>query len=309
MDSIPTVAVFLATYQGEAYLEAQLDSFFSQDFAQWRVWASDDGSTDRTLPILKKYQAIWGQDKLCIQSGPRKGVTANFLHLTCDERIQADYYAYADQDDIWDPDKLTRAIAWLTTVSKDIPALYCARTRLVDAHNHEIGFSPLFKRPPSFVNSLIQCAGGGNTMVFNDAARQLLQAAGNDSDILAHDWHAYMVVSGCGGQVFYDPIPSIRYRQHGANIIGMSTGWKARLQRVQRLVKGEFRGWSDNNIRVLQRMRSRLMPENRATLDRFAVARGRWLIPRLMQLKSLGLYRQTRFGNIGLVVAVILNRL
>ena len=61
--------------------------------------------------------------------------------------IDADYFAYADQDDVWEADKLERAVAWLQTVSENVPALYGSRTLLVDARNQHIGYSPLFERP------------------------------------------------------------------------------------------------------------------------------------------------------------------
>jgi len=86
---------------------------------------------------------------------PAEGFVANFLSLTCKASIEADYYAYSDQDDVWESDKLERAVRWLQTVPENIPALYCSRTRLVDAENNEIGLSPLFSKPPSFANALI----------------------------------------------------------------------------------------------------------------------------------------------------------
>ncbi len=83
-------------------------------------------------------------------SGPAEGFAANFVSLTCNDTIQADFYAYSDQDDIWEADKLARSVQWLQTLPADVPGLYCSRTRLVDADNHEIGFSPLFFQTSQF---------------------------------------------------------------------------------------------------------------------------------------------------------------
>lgn len=99
------VAILLATYQGQHYLAEQLDSFARQTHQNWEVWASDDGSSDDTHAILKHYEKHWPFGRLSIHNGPEEGFVANFLSLTCKASISADYYAYADQDDIWKADK------------------------------------------------------------------------------------------------------------------------------------------------------------------------------------------------------------
>jgi glycosyltransferase involved in cell wall biosynthesis len=305
----PKIAILLCTYHGQHYLAEQLDSFAAQSHPNWEVWASDDGSEDDTHAILEAYQQKWPADRLSIHFGPAEGFAANFLSLTCKASIEADYYAYSDQDDVWETDKLERAVRWLETVSPNIPALYCSRTRLVDAENNVIGLSPLFSKPPSFANALMQNIGGGNTMVFNNAARALLREAGEDTPVITHDWWAYMLVTGCGGKVFYDSYPSLRYRQHDGNLVGMNTTWAARFKRMRMLWEGRFRSWNDSNIAGLRKLQHKLTPENRETLDRFANARQMSLIPRLIHLKRSGIYRQTLFGNLGLIAAAIFGKI
>ena len=136
----PGVAILLGTCQGERFLAGQLDSIAAQTHAHWRVWASDDHSTDGTLGILDDYRQRWGDDKLAVRHGPGKGFCANFLSLACDPSIQADYYAFADHDDLWDDDKLAVALDWLTGIPHTIPALYCARTRLLDEDGQPMWF-------------------------------------------------------------------------------------------------------------------------------------------------------------------------
>ena len=303
------VAILLCTYHGQHYLAEQLDSFAAQTHTNWEVWASDDGSEDDTHSILEDYQSRWDAGRLSIHFGPAEGFAANFLSLTCNASIDADFYAYSDQDDVWEADKLARAVQWLQRVPSDVPALYCSRTRLVDADNKEIGVSPLFTKKPSFANALMQNIGGGNTMVFNKAARKLLREAGENKSVITHDWWAYMVVTGCGGRVFYDSKPTLRYRQHGGNLVGTNSNWAARLKRIRMLFQGRFKHWNDCNISALLTLEHRLTPENREILRRFADARGRGLIPRLIHLKRSGIYRQTLLGNIGLVAAAILGKI
>lgn len=303
------MAILLCTYQGQRYLAEQLESLASQTHSNWQVWASDDGSQDHTLSILDAYKSNWGAERLSIHFGPTAGFAANFMSLTCKTGIEAEYYAYSDQDDIWDADKLERAIAWLSPLPQHVPALYCARTRLVDVDNKDIGLSPLFAKPPSFANALIQNIGGGNTMVFNNAAREQLRKAGENIPIVSHDWWAYMVVSGCGGTVFYDSHPSLRYRQHEGNLVGINASWPRRLLRIRMLHHGRFRQWSDTHIAALERLRDQLTPKNLETLDHFSKARDCNLVPRLIGLKRSGIYRQTLLGNIGLIAAAFLKKI
>lgn len=305
----PKVAILLCTYQGQHYLADQLDSFAAQTHTNWEVWASDDGSQDKTHAILEAYRKKWQLDRLSIHSGPTKGFVANFVSLAIKASIEADYYAYSDQDDVWDADKLERAIQWLESVPANIPALYCGRTRLVDASNNEIGLSPLFSKQPSFANALVQNIGGGNTMVFNNAARALLLDTQENLPVVTHDWWTYMVVTGCGGKVRYDSKPTLRYRQHNGNLIGMNATWAARFKRIRMLWQGHFRNWNDSNIAALYKLQHKLTPESHEILERFAKARQMSLIPRLIHLKRSGIYRQTFLGNLGLIVAAIFGKI
>ncbi len=306
---IPEVAILLCTYNGQRYLSAQLDSIAAQTYPNWGVWASDDGSQDNTLSILAEYRSKWSDGCLAIAQGPQKGFVANFLSITCNAAIQAEYYAFCDQDDVWEADKLQRAIDWLKSVPADVPALYGSRTRLVDEQGTAVGFSPLFSRPPCFANALTQNVASGNTMVFNAAARALLLEAGGDVDVVAHDWWAYMVVTGCGGQVFYDPSPSVLYRQHDANVVGVDLSWVALLAQVRKLWRGHFRQGNGQNIQALRRLQTRLLPEYWRVLETFDAARHRWLLPRLYGLLQSGVHRQRFSGNVSLLAAAILNKI
>jgi glycosyltransferase involved in cell wall biosynthesis len=307
-EDLPKVAILLCTYRGQQFLSEQLDSFASQSYTNWEVWASDDGSEDDTYHILKTYKNKWPAGRLSIHFGPAEGFAANFLSLTCKTSIEATFYAYSDQDDVWEVDKLTRAVQWLESVSEDVPALYCSRTRLVDEGNNEIGMSPLFTRPPSFGNALMQNIGGGNTMVFNNAARGLLREAGQNPPIITHDWWAYLVVTGCGGKVYYDRTPTLRYRQHNGNLVGANFSWPARFKRIRMLFMGVFKELNDSNIAALCALECKLTPENKEILRRFAQARSMSLFPRLIGIVRSGVYRQTLLSNFGLAVAAIFRK-
>jgi glycosyltransferase involved in cell wall biosynthesis len=305
----PTVAILLCTMQGEDFLSEQLDSIVNQNYPHWIIWISDDGSTDGTQDIIQEYQKILGKDKLKVEIGPKQGYIRNFLSLACNKKIEASYYAYSDQDDIWLPDKLKRALAWIATVPSNVPALYCARTCNVDEENNVLGLSPLFSRRPTFANALVQSIAGGNTMVFNQAACNLLRQAGSAVKVASHDWWTYQVVSGCGGQVYYDPEPMLRYRIHGKNQIGSNNNWVARIARLQLLYKGRFSEWTDMNLTSLRCLSRHLAPDAARLLDEFSQLRSKNIWARLIGIKRSGIYRQTTFGNLGLLAAVLLKKI
>jgi glycosyltransferase involved in cell wall biosynthesis len=302
------IAVLMCTYNGEKFLAEQLDSINSQTHTHWKLWVSDDGSSDSTLQILKKYQADWGADRLVITMGPRAGSTGNFLAVTANPAIQADAYAWADQDDMWEPEKLERSIAFLKSQSAAQPVLYGTRTLLTDASNQPIGHSALFTKPPRFANALVQSIAGGNTMMFNHAARQILTEAALGASPIAHDWWAYQVISGCGGLVHYDPWPSVRYRQHGGNQIGSNLHPMARVLRLSLLMRGSFSGWVDGNLEALAVIRHRMSPQSLATLDTFVRGRGQSAPRRLVAFYKARIHRQTLLGNLGLLVAAVLGK-
>lgn len=299
----------MCTYNGESYLAEQLESFERQTHKDWVVWASDDGSKDNTLAVLNHYKERWGNQYMKVVKGPELGFVANFLSLTCRADLESNFFAWSDQDDVWEDSKLESALEWLQGVPHDVPALYCGRTELIDEAGVSVGFSPKFNLPPCFSNSLVQNIGGGNTMVFNQAARALLQEAGPDVDVPSHDWWAYQLVSGAGGIVRYDPLPKVKYRQHSENLIGSNSSWRARLRRIGMVFQGRFCEWNTRNIHALENISNKLLEEHQITLGKFKEARNKQLPSRALGVFRAGVHRQTLFGNLALVLAVLLRKI
>ncbi|MDH1008768.1 glycosyltransferase family 2 protein [Pseudomonas nicosulfuronedens] len=303
------VAILLSTYNGAPYLREQLESLIAQTCQNWVIHASDDGSSDNTLDILHEYQRRLGKERLVVHSGPRKGFAANFLTSVKRVKDQADYFAFCDQDDLWEPEKLERGLTWAATHPSILPALYCSRTRLVDAAGQTIGYSPLFRRAPCFANALVQSIAGGNTMLFNAATAHLLSLTPSHVPIISHDWWTYIIVTGCGGRVKYDEYPAINYRQHGNNLIGSNSSVRDRLDRLRRMLKGTFRQWNDVNLEAVSHFQQYLTQENQRILELFGSARRAPLHRKLSLISQSGVYRQTLPGNLGLVAASLIQRL
>lgn len=307
--SAPLVAILLCTYNGARFLAEQLDSLEAQTHQNWVVIASDDGSTYQTLEILQQYQAKWPNGKLTIRSGPQKGFCQNFLSLTCDSNIRADYYAFCDQDDVWLPEKLTAALENIASNQQaDIPYLYCGRTKYVTEKLKPCGMSPLFVFPPSFRNALVQSIAGGNTMVFNNAAKLLLEKVGL-VDVPSHDWWMYQLVSGVEGIVFYDPKPYVLYRQHEFALVGGNNSFPAKMERVWMLLQGRFQRWNTQNIATLNQVNHLLVKNHQEILKMFETLRGARLKDRFRLMEVCGLYRQTRRGTFSLFLAALINRI
>lgn len=315
----PHVAILLCAYKGEKFIFEQLDSIFSQTHKNLSVWLSLDKEgqlehQDEFYRKLTQYRDTKNNDpsngiKMILLLGPGRGCNENFLSLLCNEDIQADYFAYSDQDDIWDPDKIDRALHVLQGFPSDKPNLYCSRTRLIDKFGQDIGFSPLFSRKPSFLNALVQNIGGGNTMVFNRMSRDILKDIGN-IEVVCHDWWTYMVVGGAGGNVVYDPFPFIGYRQHENNLIGANVGWKARFVRAKLLLEGKLQEWNAINEAALRKASRHITLKNQNLMNTyFEIRKKKWIFSRIWCIYKSQVYRQTLIGNMGLWVAAFLKKI
>ena len=304
-----SVAILACVFNGEPFLGEQLASLAGQSFPRIDLVLSDDGSTDGSRELLATYGSTWRKGRFEIIQGPGKGFAENFRSQLVNEAIEADYFAFCDQDDIWAPEKVSTAVAWLMQQPPDKPALYCSRTRIVDIAGRPVGHSPLFTAPPTFRNAIVQSIAGGNTMVMNAAARSLMAEASRRSGFVSHDWWCYMMVTGAGGAIRYDPSPLIDYRQHQGNLVGSNDSIVSRLGRTSFLLKGGFAAWTDRNIAGLRACEDLLDDEARSVLDHFDRLRRMFLPRRMIELHRSGLYRQTKAGQISLYIASAINRL
>jgi glycosyltransferase involved in cell wall biosynthesis len=298
------ISILLCTYNGEKYLNEQLESFVAQAGVEWQLFVSDDGSKDTTWEILKQFQRRFPQRVMLFQ-GPRQGFVANYFSLLARPEITADYYALADQDDVWLPEKLSKAVAHL---SGEL-VLYCSRTQAVDDALKPLTLSPLFKRRISFQNALVQSLAGANTMVFNQAALDLCRKAGLSHKVVSHDWWLYMLITGAGGRMIYDAESTLLYRQHAGNVIGANQSFRAKIYRFKFLIAGRFKSWNDMNLAGLKAVAHLFTPENQASLTHYNLARVGSLLSRMRHYWKSGVYRQTLAGTLSLIAAVLLNKL
>ena len=307
----PHVMVLLATYQGNDKLQPQLDSYLGQSLKPARIVISDDGSNDGTQERLQRFRdraAAVGVGCELLR-GPQRGLTANFFSLLARPGPETTYAALSDQDDIWLPDKLARAVAALAPLGAR-PALLGTRSWEWHDDSGRRTLSRPVPPPHDFRHALVQNFAGGNTMVLNRAALDLVQRALPRIDGAAvHDWWLYQLVSGAGGAVILDEVPQILYRQHRRNQIGANASLRSKLTRFRAMLNGTYRAWNDQNIAALQANADLLTPEARALLERFARDRHGPLPARLAMLRATGLRRKGRINQSVLWLAAALKRL
>lgn len=226
------VEILLSTYNGGAYLEELLISLARQDYPNLKVTIRDDGSTDNTLEIISAFN-----DRLTLRviQGANLGPCGSFFELVRNADPDADFYAFCDQDDVWLPGKISRAVALLANETAGQPLMYCGRQLITDKALNVRCRSDMLTRPAQLGNALVENIATGCTVVINRHARNLLlDRLPAPENIVMHDWWLYLVVSALG-KVVFDSEALILYRQHGSNSIGFHNGlarWRARLQRL-----------------------------------------------------------------------------
>ncbi len=285
------IAVLLSTYDGAPYLGDQLASFLAQTCPDWTLLWRDDGSQDGTPEIMASWMRGGGRGR-CGVVGPsgRLGPTPSFMALLR-AAGDAELVAFADQDDVWLPDKLARGAAALGAVPPGTPALYCARQVLVDAGLGQLGVSAPI-RPLGFPAALTQNVATGCTVMMNRIAAALIAGSEPPSTSL-HDWWSYLVVAAAGGRLIVDPEPVVLYRQHAGNLVGAPPSMGSRAAAALRRGPGVFMHVLRENVAALRAQPGLVAAPNRAVLDRIHRGLAGGPGARLVALGTPGLRRQT----------------
>lgn len=289
------IQILLSSYNGEAHIRDQLNSFLALDNAsEVAVLIRDDGSTDSTREILKEYE---GREGFRILYGENLGLNASLQELFKIADPECLYYAYADQDDVWLPEKLSLACAALDKESADEPVMYTARSILTDVMGKRIGVTRIPKRTPSFANAMVQNVCIGHTQVYNRPMLRLLRENYSDGMFVTDHW-AYLLASAFG-KIVYDNTPTTLYRQHGKNAIGYGhNAFTVFKNRVRRTLAGVPRAHAKQLIAFRDTCGDRLPAEHAATLSQFLAAR-RGFFSRLGYLFRGDAHRQSFFENLG----------
>ena len=311
-----TFEILLPTYNGARFLPALLDSLFAQDFRTFQIIARDDGSTDGTPAILADYAArMPGRIRILPTGTERKGACGNFAALI--DAAEADFVFTCDQDDVWLPNKMSvtydAMVRLADRAGAERPLLVHTDLAVVGPELELLGASlHRYIRLDPWRNSLgdllLNNVVTGCTMLLNRAlyraARPVPQRA------LMYD-HWFAQVASAIGEIDFVDVPTILYRQHGANTVGAQRAGPARFFRsVDRTL------FSDATIRVLYRYSYHaraLLTRYGDQLDPFRrrqlqVLANVWEMPRgqrVVEMLRAGLRKPTLAGNIALFLLII----
>ncbi|MBN7787212.1 glycosyltransferase [Ponticoccus gilvus] len=303
----PHVTILLCTRNGAAYLPEQLQSYLDQDHRDWSLWVSDDGSDDATPAILEAFRAAHGAaHEIRLLKGPQRGSAANFLHLLCHPDLPQGHVALSDQDDVWLPEKLSRALARVEGV--EAPALYAATSLRIDGAGRQTGRLRLPTAPPVFGSAMLQNVMPGHTMVMNPAGLALVRAVGPDTGTLHHDWWLSLLFTAAGARTLLDAVPVVLYRQHGGNEIGARGGLRAGLYRLRRVLARQYGDWVTAHARALLAA-GPVTPASRAAAARFLDRPPQAGPGRVRRLWQLGLHRQSRAETAFVYLMAFLGRI
>ncbi|WP_230482008.1 glycosyltransferase family 2 protein [Sphingomonas sp. Leaf21] len=223
------VLVLLSTWNGAKYLPAQIDSVLAQRLdGDLHILVRDDGSSDGTVEYLHSRH----DPRIRVIQGENLGAQGSFFALMqMAQREEADFIALCDQDDVWLPEKLARAISMLDI---DQPGLYTSSLQLVDEHLRSIG---RYTHPGdrSFVATLLCNFATGCTCVMNRSFLQQIFFPEDGRKVLMHDWWLASLAA-TGHKIAYDRTPHIQYRQHSANHVGIKTGLAMAFVKINKLI-------------------------------------------------------------------------
>ncbi len=220
------IAVLMATYNGEKYIEEQIDSILNQTYKNIVLYIRDDNSKDNTVEIVKKYEEMYPEKVILVNDQKKaSGACKNFMFLL--EYVykldKYEYFMFSDQDDFWIEDKISTMIEeYDKIVNKDEPILIHSDLQVVDSklnviNNSFIEYSGEEKKYDGFFRYLFQNNVTGCTMFINKKLVDLIKF--NIDNIFMHDWYFALIASSLGQVIFVDK-SIIKYRQHENNVIG-----------------------------------------------------------------------------------------
>lgn len=303
-EKLPRVDVLMATYNGAPFLAAQIESILAQTGADIRLVVRDDGSTDATREILAAHAARHpGRIVIVSDALGNLGVCMNFLTLLS-RPSDARYFAFSDQDDVWLADKIAAGVTAMRG-RPDTPRLYFSAVEFVTEDLRHIGISRQTIRP-SYESALVEGAMAGCTAILNAPLRDLV-AARMPARATIHDWWVYLVACALG-DVIFDPVPRIRYRQHGNNLIGGGQGslqkWRRHLARLRNRQHWPIAGQAAE----LLRLHGGVLNGDQRQLAEALVAGKQNLRTRLRLALGGRIKAQTAVGTLGIRAMILANR-
>ncbi|HIS69392.1 MAG TPA: glycosyltransferase family 2 protein [Candidatus Gallacutalibacter stercoravium] len=218
------VDILMAVYNGQRYVEEQLQSILNQTVRDWRLIIQDDASSDDTWEVVQRYASRYPKQILALRRGSNSGsARCNFFDLM--KHAQGEYVMFSDHDDVWLPDKIEVTLAAMRAKEKEnpgAPVLVHTDLTVVDERLNTVAPSMIQRQKLNpqavrFRQLLVQNVVTGCTVMVNKPL--LLLAGEDDPDIIMHDWWLALIAACFGGIGFVDKA-TVLYRQHTGNQVG-----------------------------------------------------------------------------------------
>ena len=305
------VAVILGFYNGNKFISEQLNSILQQTHKNIDIFIFDDKSSENIILKPRDLEIRSTNIIKIIRRENNVGYARNFLQGLKETGNKHHFYAFCDQDDIWEKDKISRALNKTNMIKDDIPTLYFSRTSYYSSDClSEIGSSRIFKKPPSFSNAILQNIAGGNTILMNASARQIVIQTIDNNDFISHDWWCYLIISAASGRIIFDNAKTVKYRQHNNNLIGMNIGFFNQKSRLIEFASGKVKTWLDSNIGNLSKYKYLISKKNIKVLEYFSKARkSRNSLKRIFFYLRSGVYRQSCLENLIFLIGLLLKKI
>lgn len=270
MTNKPHVAILMTSYNHALFVREQIESILAQTWENWDLTISDNGSTDGTMEIVQGYEVRYPK-RVRVVHGPGGLPPANQFSLIVNASKSADYYAICNSDDVWLPDKITMAIEKLKPYGQERPVLYASQMIRIDELGHKYGLLPMMNRvTPCFGNALMECITIEPTIVFNKKSLDFI-ALGYQRLYAPFffDWFSYLIITGVGGFVIYDPRPTAFYRLHLTNVANKKRSMGFWLSRLVKIICGRNEGKRNRTalISILESLNCHLTRESHSELE------------------------------------------
>lgn len=256
------VNILLSTYNGEQNMKRQLDSLVNQTYKDFRLYVRDDGSVDNSVRILQSYEHELDME---ILQGENIGFVKSFMYLL-QYAEEGEYWAFCDQDDWWDEDKILKAVEWLETQEQRVPLLYHSAYEIVDSATDKRDIFYFKEEGYNFCRSITENHFSGFSMVINRTMRDKM-LKGNMDEIDFHDWWAAMIVTAFGKFKSDEQILA-RYYRYSESVTRITIGNKVRWFIRMLKSKSDIRKRSEEFYRVFG---NELSPKDRKIVELFVM--------------------------------------
>lgn len=223
-----TVEVLMSTYNGEINVGRQLESVLSQTGVQVHVTIRDDGSTDGTVALLRAYEEKY-PSRITVHEGLNVGYKHSFLNLL-DLAESADFYAFSDQDDVWEHNKLDAAISMIGSRSR---VLYVSNLDIYNPHMEKLSSTTLSQKSSSIYSEFTRHRYAGCTYVFDRKLKESVSIFSHldipDESMPSHDSLIARCAYSCG-EVVVDENAYIRHIRYPSSVTAGGNGLMKRLK-------------------------------------------------------------------------------